>query len=336
MSKRRGPYAGAVRNRAAVTHQVVTVVALGGFDGTERFPYRHYRPPGHAEKVRDQSFDVMHGAVFHRRRSQRVIRFVGTLGHMLDALLDDAKALPHLLDTHRRAVVTVAVFAGWNFEFKLLIPGVGLALAKIPFQSTGAKVGAGDAPLDRLVHAELAYSFRPRFENRVSHHSAVILDEARRQVLYEIAEHFLPASGQVGGDPANAKPSRVHACAGDRFDDFEGALAVVESEKDRRHLSEVLGKSAIPDEVADDAEQLTHHHANDLGAGRYLDGGELLHRRQIGQVIQHAAEVVHAVGVGDVGVPGLALAHLFSAAMVEANFWNNVDDLFAIELQREA
>jgi hypothetical protein len=35
-------------------------------------------------------------------------------------------------------------------------------------------------------------------------------------------------------------------------------------------------------------------------------------------------------------VPGLALAHLFGAAMVEADLRNGVDDLFAIELQRDA
>src|SRR5580700_1789485 len=180
---------------------------------------------------------------------------------MLNALLDDAKALPHLLDTDRRTIVAVAVFADWNIEFKLLVSGVGLSLAKVPIHSTGAKVGPGDAPLDCLVHAEFADTLRAPFENRVSHHRAVVLDQARRQVLYEIQEHFLPASRQVGCNAANAKPGRVHACASDRFDDLEGALAIVKSEKHRRHLPEVLSKSAIPNQVADDAKQLRQHYA---------------------------------------------------------------------------
>ena len=57
---------------------------------------------------------------------------------------------------------------------------------------------------------------------------------------------------------------------------------------------------------------------------------------EIGQVVHHAAQVVDAVGVGNVGVPGLALAHLFGAAMMKADLGNGVDDLFAIELHHNA
>ena len=52
----------------------------------------------------------------------------------------------------------------------------------------------------------------------------------------------------------------------------------------------------------------------------------------LSQVVHHAAaQVVYAVGVGDVSVPGLALVHLLGSAMVEADLGNNVDDLFTIE-----
>ena len=104
----------------------------------------------------------------------------------------------------------------------------------------------------------------------------------------------------------------------------------------RRHLPQVLRKSAIPDQVADDAKQLRQHHANHLGPGRDLDTGQLLHCREIGQVVHHAAQVIDAIGVWDVGVPGLALTHLFGAAMMEADLGNGVDDLFAIELHHNA
>ena len=161
----------------------------------------------------------------------------------------------------------------------------------------------------------------------------VIFDKARWKVVDEIAEHLLPALGQVCGNAADAKPGRMHARARNCLNDAEGALTIVEGEKDRRHLSQVLGKRAIPDQVADDAKQLRQHDADHLGARRDLDAGEFLDRREIGQVVHHAAEVIDPVGVGNVGVPGLALTHFFGAAMVKADFGNGVDDLFAIELQ---
>ena len=141
-----------------------------------------------------------------------MIRFIRTLGHIIYALLDDAQALPHLLDMHRRAVIAIAVLAGWNVELKLFVSGVGLALAKIPFKSASAKGGTGHAPLDRLIACEAADTFRARFENPVSHHGAVVLDQAGRQVLYEIADHVVPTVRQVGGDAADAKPGS-DACA---------------------------------------------------------------------------------------------------------------------------
>ena len=69
---------------------------------------------------------------------------------------------------------------------------------------------------------------------------------------------------------------------------------------------------------------------------RDLDARELLHGEAVGQVVHDAAEVVDAVGVGDVGVPGLALGHLFRAAVMVADVEHAVLDLLAVELQDEA
>ena len=97
-------------------------------------------PQAHAQEVGDQGFDVVHRAVLHRRRGQRMIRFVRTLGHVVHALLDDAQALPHLLDADRRAVITIAVLARWDIELELFVARIGLPLAKVPFQAAGAKI----------------------------------------------------------------------------------------------------------------------------------------------------------------------------------------------------
>ena len=45
---------------------------------------------------------------------------------------------------------------------------------------------------------------------------------------------------------------------------------------------------------------------------------------------------LHAVGVGDVRVPGLALTHLLRATMMEADLRDGVDNLFAGELHCDA
>ena len=87
--------------------------------------------------------------------------------------------------------------------------------------------------------------------------------------------------------------------------------------------------------MADDPEQLGQHDADHLHAVRHLDPGQLLDGQDVGQVVHHAAEIIDAVGVGDVGVPGLTLAHLLGAAMVIADIGNGVDDFLTVELQHD-
>src|SRR5215475_1877559 len=178
MREGRRPYACAVRDRAPVAYKIVAVVAFGGLDGSQCFAYRHHRSPAHAQEVRDQRFDVVHRAVLHWGSSPRVIRFIGTLRHMVHALLDNPQALAHLLDAHRSAVVTVAHPPGRDVELELIISRVGLALTKVPFKSACTQVGTVNAPLNGLIHSEATDTLGARFENPVSHHGAVVLDKA--------------------------------------------------------------------------------------------------------------------------------------------------------------
>ena len=74
------------------------------------------------------------------------------------------------------------------------------------------------------------------------------------------------------------------------------------------------------------------HHADHLGARRNRDPGQLLHGHEVREIVHHAAQVIHAVGVRNIGMPGLALAHLLRAAVMESDLGHGIDDLLAVEL----
>ena len=129
----------------------------------------------------------------------------------------------------------------------------------------------------------------------------------------------------------------MHAAAADGLDDVEDPLAVVEHVEDRRQLRP-RSCAKVPYQtrwlmMRNSSHSMTRITCDAVG---HLDAGQLLDRQDVGQVVHHPAEVVHAVGVGDVGVPGLALAHLLGAAVVEADVGHGVDDLLAVELQHDA
>ena len=84
------------------------------------------------------------------------------------------------------------------------------------------------------------------------------------------------------------------------------------------------------------AEQLRQHDANDLSARRHLDARHLLHIHHVRQIVHHAAEVVDAIRVGNVGVPTLALGHFFLRAVVIADIGDRLHDHLPVHLQRDA
>src|SRR5262245_32305055 len=336
MGERRGADADAIGHRIAVADQVITIVALGRLDVNQRFTRRDHRPPAHTQKVSDQRLDVLHRAFFDRRRRQRVVRFIRPGGHVAQTLLDDPQALAHLGHADDGAVIAISAFGGGDVELELIVAGVGALLSEVPLESACAQARAGHAPLDGLVQRVGADADCARLEDAVLHDHLVVLVQPAPHVRDEIADQPVPTPGQVLGDAADPGPARVHASATDGLDDIEDALAVGEHVEHGRERPEVLRECAVPDQVAGQSKELSHHDADHLHAVGDFDPGELLDRQYVSGGVHHPAEVIHAVGVRDVGVPRLALAHLFGAPVVEAYVRHDVEDLLAAELQHEA
>ena len=265
-----------------------------------------------------------------------MVGLVGAGGHVVQALADDAQALADFLHPHHAAVVAIAVGGQGHFKVELVVAAVGALLAQVPVEASGAHAGAGDAPLDGLRAVVLADADGAPLEDAVLRCHLVVVVHAGRHVVHEVAHHRVPAFRQVLADAANAEPGRMHAPAGDGLDDAEQPLPVGEHVEHRRHLADILGEGAKKQQVAGDAEEFRHHDADHLGPIRHLDAGHLLDRHHVGQVVHHPAEVVHPVSVGDVGVPGLPLAHLLGAPVVVADVRHRIDHDLAVKLQGNA
>src|SRR5580658_10524688 len=123
--------AGSIAHGVAVAREVVAVDPLGGLDQLDRLAGRYHRTPGHGEEVRDQGFDVLEHALARRRAGERVIGLVGSRGHVLEALADDAAALAQFLDPNDASIVGVAVLANRYLELEVLVTGIGACLAVI-------------------------------------------------------------------------------------------------------------------------------------------------------------------------------------------------------------
>src|SRR6266567_1525508 len=284
----------------------------------------------------DERFDVVHGARLWWWRGKRMVRIAWSAGHIVDALLDNPEALAHLLDVYGRTIVTVARAANRYIEFELVVAGIGLFPAKIPLESARAQVWTCHTPFNCFVCSAASNAFRAGLKQAVVHDGAFVLIEPGWQVLQKVTEQAIPSVWQILGHPSNPEPVRVHARAANRFNDTERSLAVVEHIEHRRHLAKILCERAVPNQMADNAEELRHHHSNHLPARRHCDAGQLFYRRQVREIVHHAAQIVHAIGVRNIGMPRLALAHLFGAAVMKAYLRYGIDNLFAIQLENYA
>src|SRR5690348_16612600 len=92
---------------AAVGHEIYAELALRRLDRGIGLPGRHVEALGiELEMVDERLHRALHLAAA-RRRHLMVGRDMRAIGHLLDALLDDADALAHLLHADEIAVIAV-------------------------------------------------------------------------------------------------------------------------------------------------------------------------------------------------------------------------------------
>ncbi|CDK44692.1 hypothetical protein [Escherichia coli IS1] len=156
-----------------------------------------------------------------------------------------------------------------------------------------------------------------------------------RHPVEELTQQAIPATRQVVRYAANTEPRRVHTETRDRFHQIVNFLTIGKGEEHWRHCADVLNKGRDIQQMAVDAEQLRKHYANDVNAIRHGDPGQFLYSQHVRHFVNAAAEVFDTVGIRNVAMPGLALAHFLRTTVVVADVWYAVDNLFAIELQND-
>ena len=266
-----------------------------------------------------------------------MIRFERAFRHVIEALLKNAQALAQLFYFQHHAGVAVRdATPGRDFEVEVFIARVRTPFTHVEVDTGGAQACAGGAPLQRLFGGIGCHADGTAFQNGVAQGGLLIGVQTLRHPLEELTQQAIPATRQIVRDAADAEPRRVHTEPGNRFHQIVNFLPIGKGEEDRRHRADVLNKGRDIQQVAVDAEQLGEHHADHVHAIRYGDPSQFFHRQHVRHLVDAAAEIFNTVGIRDVAVPGLTLAHLLGAAVVITDIRYAVDDLFAVQLQNNA
>ena len=230
MREARGADLAAVRLVGAVGDEIDAELALRSLDGGINLALGHMEALGVELEVMDERFHrPLHVTALGRddlavRGIDRALPFRGA--KLLEALLHDARGLPHLLHADAVAVVAVAVLADRDVELEFLVALVGLRLAQIPRRARPAHHDPREPPRPRLVERDdsdvnvalledpvvrqQAFEVVADLQERIAE-VPYLVDELRREILVDAARPHIGRMHARARGPAHRRSSASRA-----------------------------------------------------------------------------------------------------------------------------
>lgn len=139
--------------------------------------------------------------------------------------------------------------------------------------------------------------------------------------------------GQVAVNAAGTEIGCVHTRAGHGFVQVHQLFAIAEGVEDGGHRADVEGVRTDAHQVIEDARYFGEHHADILGADRYINSGKFFYRQAIRLLVDHHGNVVQTVHIGQGLQIGFGFSQFFGASVRKADMRVGTDDGFALQLQ---
>ena len=258
-------------------------------------------------------------------------------GHLVEALLHDARRLAHFLDAHHEPVIAVEIGANRNVEVHAVIDVVGLRLANVPGNAGAADHRAGKAPFQRVFLADHGDVDVALLEDAVVDHQAHrILEQARQAGVEPVGNVRQQLEWHILMHAAGPEIGRMHARARCAFEEVEAILANFEQPQVGRHRAHVHHMAAKVQHVIADAREFREEDAQILRAQRHFQVQQLFDRQDIAMLHAERRAIVEPVEIGQRLQIGLVLDQLFGAAVQQADMRVATLDDFAVQLHDEA
>ena len=249
----------APRPRAAVGADVAAELAARRLDREVDLALGHAEALGDDLEVVDQRLHRRVQLVARRQHDLAVVGDPRLALHVLEpveALLDDAHRLAHLLHVHAVARVDVALGEHRHAEVDLVVGEVRLDLAHVPVDARRAQHRPGLAERDRVVGRQQPEPLGALEPDLVARQERLVVVDRLRHPVAELARLGVEAARDVLGEAADLEVARVHAVARDELEEVEDLLALAERVPEHRDRAELERRGAEPDEMRVDAVQL--------------------------------------------------------------------------------
>eukprot|EP01137_Pigoraptor_chileana_P034030 Opistho-2@25945 len=279
MRKARRTDLAAVGLGCAIRHEVHTKLALRSLDRRVRSSCGN----GISLRVELEVVDECLHRVLHFGPSRGgdlvVVNTDLALGHIVQALVDNAQRLPHLLTADQIAVVAVAVAADRNIKLHAVVHIVGLRLADVPGDTRCAQHGATEAPVHCLLCGHNTNIDETLLPDAVACEKFFSFVNARAELLNKLVNVLHEADGHVQGDAARPHIRRMHACARHALVKLHHLLAFLKQPEERCESTNVECVGGDGHNVVENPGNLGKQDTNVLSTKGDLDIQQLLHRK---------------------------------------------------------
>ena len=226
--------------------------------------------------------------------------------------------------------------AGGDFEIVLLVAGIGLRLAQIPFHAGRAQHRAGDAVFLALVGDQNAHVLQPPHPDPIVGQQFLVFIHFGQEPVAELLDLLLETVVGLVQQPADAEGVGGEPRAAVLLENLERFFALAQAIENRRNGADIEGVRAQPQQMAGDAVQLGEDHAHRLRPRRRFDVEQLLDRQAVAQAVGDRGHVIHAVHIGGELLIGAVFADLLHPAVQVADDALGAVDFLAVELQDHA
>ena len=332
MAERGRPNLAAIGLVGAVADQIDAEFALRAFGRDIDFAGGHVEALGVELEMMDQRFHrLLHlGAL--RRDDLAVTGRHRPIGHLVQTLAHDLRALADFLDPHHEPVIAVAAGADRNVKLHPVIDIIRLRLAQVPGNTAAAQHRAGKAPAHRVILGHGGDIDIALLEDAVVDHQAHRILEQGREFVEPVGDIGEQLQRHVLVHAAGPEPGAVHAGTAGPLEKFQALLANLEHPDIRRHRADIHDMRTEVEHMVADPGQLGEQHTQILAAQRYLEIEQLLDRQHIAIFHRQRRAIIEPVEIGKRLQIGLVLDQFLGAAMQQTDMGIDPFDDLAIQL----
>merc|ERR1712212_1013801 len=210
-----------------------------------------------------------------------------SLRHLVQALLDDSQALPHLQHSHQVAVVAVAVGAHRHVKVHKVVSIVWLRFPKIPFDASASEHYPTASPVDRILSRDDADINDSLLEQPIVGDQVLHFIKSLAKLCDELVDVVEKTNWDVLMNSSWSNISSMHSSSTGAFIELHHFLTLLEEPEEGGDATNIKNVGSNPHDVVEDPGKLSKEDPDVLGPEGHVDVEQLLHSERVGLFVAH-------------------------------------------------